>query len=48
MTIFKTAEDFIEYRLAMKAALIEIGCDVSGYMSTDTLEEMIRINNLEV
>ena len=48
MATFKTAGDFIEYRLSMKAALREIGCDVGGYLSTNTLEEMIRINNLEV
>lgn len=43
----KKFADIAKYRVAMKRKLRVIGCQFDGTESTEQLEEMMRINNLE-
>ena len=45
---FKKYADLAKYRVSMKRKLRKIGCQFDGTESTATLEEMGRVNNLEV
>ena len=40
--------DYAKYRVRMKRKLRLIGCQFDGTESTEHIEEMMRINNLEV
>ena len=46
--VFKKTADLAKYRVSMKRKLRVIGCQFDGSETTEQLEEMIRINNLEV
>jgi len=45
---FKKYADLAKYRVSMKRALRNIGCQFDGTESTETLEEMMRVHNMEV
>lgn len=45
---FKKFADLAKYRVSMKRKLQKIGCQFDGSETIETLEEMMRINNLEV
>ena len=45
---FDRYDALAKYRVSMKRKLRVIGCQFDNEEATETLEEMMRINNLEV
>lgn len=46
--VFTRVADIAKYRVSMKRKLRLIGCQFDGTETTKILEEMMRVNNLEV